>query len=138
MKKYFIDTNIIVYANDSRDLKKQAKALEIIAKYMKSGTGVISTQVLQEYACVALNKLQQRQDVVLRQLMLLEGFEVIAQSPRLIRKSVEKKISYKISFWDACIVAAAEHANCDLILSEDFNTGQFYSGIATENPFLSQ
>ena len=94
MKKYFIDTNIIVYANDSRDLKKQAKALEIIAKYMKSGTGVISTQVLQEYACVALNKLQQRQDVVLRQLMLLEGFEVIAQSPRLIRKSVEKKNSH--------------------------------------------
>lgn len=135
MKKYFIDTNIIVYANDSRDLKKQKKSLKIIAKHMKAGTGAISTQVLQEYACVALNKLHQRQDVVLRQLMLLEGFEVIAQSPALIRKSVEKKISYNISFWDACIVTAAEHANCDVILSEDLNTGQFYSGIATENPF---
>ena len=50
MKKYFIDTNIIVYANDSRDLKKQKKSLKIIAKHMKAGTGAISTQVLQEYA----------------------------------------------------------------------------------------
>ena len=51
------------------------------------------------------------------------------------KKKCGKKITYNISFWDACIVTAAEHANCDVILSEDLNTGQFYSGIATENPF---
>jgi len=70
--KCFIDTNIIVYANDARDKEKQAAALVQVAEIMKSGTGVISTQVLQEYAHVALYKLHQRQDVVLRQLVLLE------------------------------------------------------------------
>jgi len=135
MKQYFIDTNIIVYANDARDKEKQAKALQIVAEHMKAGTGVISTQVLQEYAQVALNKLHQRQDVILRQLVLLEELKVIQQSPALIRRAVEIKAAYRISFWDACIIAAAEYAKCHCILSEDLNAGQFYSGIAMQNPF---
>ena len=135
MNKYFIDANIIIYANDARDEKKQKRALNTVAKQIKSGTGVISTQVLQEYAHVALNKLHQRQDVILRQLVLLEGLEVIQQSPSLIRRSIEIKTTYQINFWDACIISAAEHAKCSVILSEDLNSGLFYSGIAMENPF---
>jgi len=135
MSRFFIDTNIIVYANDARDQVKQARALELIAEYMKSGMGVISTQVLQEYAHVALNKLHQRQDVILRQLVLLEELNVIQQSPALIRRAVEIKAAYQVSFWDACIIAAAEHARCHCILSEDMNAGQFYSGIVMQNPF---
>ncbi len=135
MAKTFIDTNIIIYANDSRDEAKQKIALNVVAEHIRLGTGVISTQVLQEYAHVALNKLNQRQDVVLRQLVILEELEVIQQSPVLIRRSVEIKTSYRIGFWDACIISAAELAKCGKILSEDFNCGQFYSGIAMVNPF---
>lgn len=136
MNKCFIDTNIIIYANDVRDEVKQKIALHIMAEQMRAGSGVISTQVLQEYAHVALNKLHQRQDVVLRQLVLLEGLEVIQQTPALIGRSVEIRAAYQINFWDACIISAAEHANCHAILSEDLNTGQFYSGIAMRNPFI--
>ena len=135
MNKSFIDTNIIVYANDARDQEKQEIALDIVARQMKSGTGVISTQVLQEYAHVALNKLHQRQDVILRQLLLLEGFEVVQQNPVLIRRSVELKAIYQISFWDACIISAAELSKCQSIVSEDLNHGQLYSGIEMKNPF---
>jgi len=138
MTRYFIDTNIIVYANDARDKEKQSMALEIVAGHMKSGTGVISTQVLQEYAHVALNKLKQRQDVILRQLVLLEELNIIQQSPALIRRAVELKAAYRVSFWDACIIAAAEYAKCSTILSEDMNAGQFYSGIAMHNPFTEE
>lgn len=134
--KCFIDTNIIIYANDASDKEKQVVALAQVAELMKSGSGVISTQVLQEYAHVALNKLHQRQDVILRQLILLEeGLEVIQQTPALIRRSVEIKSTYQINFWDACIISAAEFAKCHSILSEDMNNGQFYSGIAMSNPF---
>jgi|LGVF01.1.fsa_nt_gb predicted nucleic acid-binding protein len=136
MKKYFIDTNLVVYANDQRDQEKQEMAIIIISRLMKNRTGVISTQVLQEYAHVALKKLHQRQDVVLRQLALLESFEVIAQTPSLVRRSVEIGTAYQISFWDACIISAAEYGRCDTIYSEDLNSGQFYSGIAVVNPFL--
>ncbi len=137
MKKVFLDINIIVYANDQRDGPKQDKAIMLICDLLNSGNGVISTQVLQEYANVAVLKLKQRQDVVLRQLVLLESFEVIKISPSLIRRGIEIYSTYQISFWDSIIVSAAENANCDTILSEDFNTGQFYSGLVIENPFLA-
>lgn len=136
MTKAFIDTNVLIYANDARDKVKQKRALGVVAEHMRLGTGVISTQVLQEYAHVALNKLHQRQDVILRQLVLLEELEVVQQSPVLIRRSVEIKASYQIGFWDACIISAAEYAKCNIILSEDLNSGQFYSGIAMVNPFV--
>ena len=101
---------------------------------MRTGRGVISTQVLQEYAAVAVAKLKQPEEVVLRQLRLLETLEVILQTPRMIRRSVESKKAYGINFWDACIISNAEFAECDLLYSEDLNTGQFYSGIKVVNP----
>jgi predicted nucleic acid-binding protein len=91
--------------------------------------------VLQEYANVALNKLGQRQEVVLRQLALMERMQVVAQTPALVRRAVELHGLYGIAFLDAAIVAAAEDRGCDRILSEDLNTGQFYGGIRVANPF---
>jgi predicted nucleic acid-binding protein len=136
MNKIFIDTNIIVYANDARDPVKQKKAIEIIKSIMINKNGTISTQVLQEYAFVALLKLKQSQDVVLRQLKLLESLEVVNQSADQIRRAVEIRALYKIGFWDACIISNAENSNCTAIYSEDLNTGQFYSGMQIVNPLL--
>jgi predicted nucleic acid-binding protein len=104
---------------------------------MRDDTGVISTQVMQKYAHIALNKLGQRQDVVIRQLFFLESFTVIGQSPELIRHAIEIKSTYCISFWDACIISAAEKADCNIIYSEDLNAGQFCSGIVVRNPFIT-
>lgn len=102
---------------------------------MKQGNGTISTQVIQEYANAALNKLNQAQDVVLRQIKLLESLEVVNQTSEQIRRAIEIMHAYKINFWDACIISNAEYSNCSVIYSEDLNTGQFYSGILIQNPF---
>jgi predicted nucleic acid-binding protein len=136
MERIFIDTNIIVYANDARDTLKQKIALDIISKLMTSRAGTISTQVLQEYANVAIYKLQQKPPVVVRQIKLLEAMDVIQQTPDQIRRAIEISQLYQVGFWDACIIANAEYANCDTIYSEDFNTGQYYSGLKVKNPFL--
>jgi len=135
--KYFLDTNVIIYANDSRNTDKQNQAIQLVTQLMQEGNGVISTQVMQEYTHVALNKLAQRQDVVIRQLFILEAFHVIGQTPELIRRAIEIKTAYCVGFWDACIISAAEDAQCETIYSEDLNAGQFYSGIIVINPFAT-
>jgi predicted nucleic acid-binding protein len=135
MRRYFIDSNVLVYANDRNAGEKQDRAIEVIERCMKAGNGVISIQVLQEYANIALAKLMQDAAVVLRQLSLLDVFKVIAPSPAMVRRGVEIRSAYRISFWDAGIVAAAESADCNCILSEDLNTGQFYAGVKVTNPF---
>lgn len=133
--RVFIDSNIVVYANDRRELRRQQIAVQVVAECMRNDTGVISVQVLQEYANVALGKLKQSSDIVLRQLHLLEALEIVAPSPQMVRRTVEIRQAYGISFWDAGIVAAAEHAACEVILSEDLNTGHYYAGIRVDNPF---
>lgn len=131
----FIDTNVIVYANDRNAGAKQDRALVVIKRLMETGAGVISIQVLQEYARTALDKLHQESNIVLRQLKLLESLRIVPPTPGIVRRGVELCSAYRITFWDAAIVAAAEAENCDLILSEDFNESQFYAGVQVVDPF---
>ena len=90
----FIDTNIIVYANDKRDPVKQRRALEVLSESIRNRTAVISIQVLQEFASVALSKLQQQEDVVLRQLALLRNLEIIEPKHSSVCRAVELRKLY--------------------------------------------
>lgn len=131
----FLDTNILVYANDSRDERKQAIALDLVSRHLIDGTGVVSSQVLQEYASVAVSKLRQPIAVVTHQLHLLESFRVILIQPSLVRRALEIHQLYQLSFWDSQILAAAESAGCEQLLSEDLSSGQFYVGLKCFDPF---
>ncbi len=135
MAKVFLDTNVIVYANDARDPLKQERAIDIVSVAIREGTGVVSTQVLQEYAVTASTKLAQDDDAILRQLQSLESLEIVVVQPPLIRRALEVSRRYRISYWDACILAAAEHARCPVVLSEDLNSGQLYASTRVDNPF---
>jgi predicted nucleic acid-binding protein len=44
---------------------------------------------------------------------------------------------YKLSFWDALIVAAAKQALCGYLLTEDLQAGQDIDGVMVVNPFRS-
>ena len=131
----FLDTNIIVYANDTRDQRKQKRCVDLITQALKTRQATISTQVFFEYANVALTKLGQSAAVVRRQIELLSGLPVIPQSAALAIRAVEIREIYDLSFWDAAIVAAAEAGQCSRILTEDLNAGQLYCGIRLVNPF---
>ena len=135
MTKLFLDTNVLLYANDCRDPGKQSIALDRIHEAMKTGTGAISTQVVQEFAAAGVQKLGLQIDVVLHELLLLESLEVVQVTSALVRRSLELQDRYNINFWDAGILAAAETANCGVLLSEDLNPGQLYAAVRVENPF---
>jgi len=69
------------------------------------GLGVISYQVLQEYANTALTKLHQQHTIVLRQLTLLESFEIVLLKPLLIRRAIGIRNAYGITFRDSSIIS---------------------------------
>ncbi len=133
--KAFLDTNILVYANDSSDARKQEIALDCVYTHIRDGSGVVSTQVMQEYAVNGIQKLKQAVPVVMHQLHLIESLQVVIIQPHLVRRGVEIQGMYGLSYWDSLIIAATESADCDCLPSEDFNEGQFYCGIPTQNPF---
>jgi predicted nucleic acid-binding protein len=136
MKKIFLDTNFLVYTVDRKEIVKFTQARKILDSFKRDFLGVISTQVLQEFASVALSKLSQSEDVVLQELIFFENFEVVTTSPSLIRRGVELRKEFQLHFWDATILAAAEHADCDVLYSEDFPAGAVYGNLRVENPLL--
>lgn len=95
---------------------------------------MISTQALQEFASVALNKLRQRVDVIIAELSVLESMEVVQITPPLIRRALEYHTLHQINYWDALILAGAEVARCTRLWSEDFAPDTNYGLLRVENP----
>ena len=56
--RIFVDTNILVYAHDFSAGKRHDKASAIIESLWEAGTGVIGTQVLQEFYVTVTHKIK--------------------------------------------------------------------------------
>jgi predicted nucleic acid-binding protein len=58
LPRTFFDTNVLVYSDDPRYPAKRATAVELIQDHLRSRTGAVSLQVLQEYFVSATRKLK--------------------------------------------------------------------------------
>jgi predicted nucleic acid-binding protein len=137
-RRSFIDTNILVYAEASDEPVKQQVALALLKQLYETTTGVLSTQVLQEYCNVALKKLRLPAGHIRAQLDLYEQFEIVQVTPAIIRAGLDLHQTRSVSFYDALIMASAETAGCSVLLSEDMNTGEVISGMRVHNPFVEK
>lgn len=132
----FLDTNVIVYAYDDNSPEKQKVARQLLRSGI-AGKVVISSQVLAEFAATMLHKVSPpaTTQAVMLGLDALAPIRLILADAELVRRAVEARVSYGLHFYDGMIVAAAERAGCERILSEDFNAGQKYFGVTVANPF---
>ncbi len=131
----FIDTNLLVYVDAGDEKKKQRLAIAAIRRLRSERTGVLSTQVLQEYVSVALKKLRLQAEHVRSRLAVYERFEVVPATPLGIRAALDLTVLHKLSFYDALIVEAAARAGCAELLSEDMQAGVVIAGVRIVNPF---
>ena len=137
MSKIFIDTNILVYTLDQKNIVKRDMARKIVKKVVESHQPVISTQVIKAFYVVASNKLKADPIVVKNIIHNFHNMEIVNNDLDLIEQAIDISILSQLSFWDSLIIAAAEKANCEYVLSEDLNSGQNYRGIKLLNPFMS-
>jgi predicted nucleic acid-binding protein len=133
----FIDTNVLVYADAGDEPARQHRALSLLADARSSGKGVVSTQVLQEFANVALRKLRLPPSLVRERLRFYGGFEVVPITSELIAAAVDLHASHQLAFYDALILRAAIAAGCGRLWSEDMQDGLRLGGLQISNPFIS-
>lgn len=135
--KWFLDTNLLVYAYDTRNSQKQIIAQDWIKKSIRMGRGVLSAQVLSEFYIVVTQRIKNFLSLTEAKKIigLFDRLEVVEIDRPLVHHSIEIHQQYQISYWDAMIIAAAERAGCSIVLSEDLNDGQKYNGITARNPF---
>lgn len=134
----FFDTNVLVYCFEPREPQKQRRALELIEQALHDGTGVISTQVVQEFLNLATRKFAHAftgndLEAFLNSVMapLCQVFPDIS----LFRLALEVKCETGFSFYDSLIVGAALQAGCTRLYSEDLQDGRTIRGLRIVNPF---
>lgn len=132
----FIDTNVLVYAEAGDAPDKQQAALALLKQLYETSSGVLSTQVLQEYCNVAIKKLKLPAAHIRAQLDLYEQFEVVQVTPAIIRAGLDLYQTRSVSFYDALVLVSAKIAGCNVLCSEDLNTGEVVAGVRIVNPFV--
>jgi predicted nucleic acid-binding protein len=136
MSKIFIDTNIFIYSMDRHAPEKRQVCRQLLKRIVSDFTGVISTQVMQEFYVAATKKLKADPLLVKDILHAMEKLIVVVITPQIIKEAIDCGIIARISFWDALIVVAAESAQCEKLWSEDLNDGQIIRGVKIENPLI--
>jgi predicted nucleic acid-binding protein len=138
MCKAFFDTNVLAYEFDEGESEKRTVAVELINKWRPSGHMIISTQVLQELYVVLTQRLRPalKEEVAEEVIRNYSKLDVVVIEPALILKGIGIKRRYKISFWDALIVAAASYVGCKVLFTEDLSHGMKIAGVEIVNPFF--
>lgn len=131
MSASFFDTNVLVYAASSNERKAyQADAL------LAAG-GVTSVQVLNEFVSVTHGKL--KRSLADAQAYLTAVRHLVRVVPVTIEVhdvGMSLAAKHHLHIYDAMIVAAALHANCRTLYSEDMHDGLLIDGrLRVTNPF---
>ena len=131
-----VDTNVLLYtiSRDPDEAAKAATANRIVA----GGDVGLSVQVLQEFYVQATRA--SRVDAITHEqaVGLIEAwrrFPVQETTVDVMAAALETRRRFRISYWDAAIIEAGRALGCDVVLSEDLDSGTDYGGVRVENPF---
>lgn len=131
----FIDTNVLVYTDDHDEPEKQGKALDLLARARREGTGVVSTQVVQEYFSAVTRKLGVDPKLARRKVELFARHHLVLVDLTDVLAAIDLHVVHGLAFWDALVVSAAKRAGCRVLYSEDLQAGQTFEGLEIVNPF---
>ena len=136
MAAVFVDTNILLYAagNAASERPKSTTAREILIHEEVA----VSAQVIQEFYWVATRpkKLALTHEEAMTFIDVWKMFPFQATTLGVVEDALFLCHEFRISYWDAAIIAAARHLNCKTLYTEDLTDGQDYGGVTVVNPFL--
>jgi predicted nucleic acid-binding protein len=136
----FVDTNVLIYADDERDALKQPIAKLWLEKLWAERSIRTSMQVLSEYY---YNITRKAKPPVSAETAWEEVQSLLALHPqptdgRLLERGHVVERRYQLSWWDSLIVAAAQLQSCALLLTEDLQDGAQFGDLRVCNPFKNK
>lgn len=138
MATVFVDSNVLVYSEDGQDPQKKMRALAWLEALWQRQAGRLSTQALNEFYVNVTRKIQPplAQGEARAKIRRFQAWEPLVIDHAVIETAWAVEARYQLHFWDCMIVAAAQHLDCGLLLSEDMADGQSYGMVRVVNPFL--
>jgi predicted nucleic acid-binding protein len=136
--KVFLDSNVLVYAHDVSAGAKHEIAKTAMRVLWEERSGVLSTQVLQEWFVIVTGKIPKPVTVSTARGIVedLLSWEVIVNDGTSVLAAVDIHQRLGFSFWDSMVLQAALKAGAKRLLTEDLQHGQKVDGLRIENPFF--
>lgn len=137
---FFLDTNIFVYSFDAGAPEKSTIAFHLIQRALQTGSGVISTQVVQEFLNVATRKFsipmkaENAKEFLAR---VLNPLCKVYPDLGLYELCLEIQSEMGYSFYDSLILAGAVLGGCSILYTEDLQPGHVVRDVRIVNPFLN-
>lgn len=97
----FFDTNVLAYTDDHDSPTKQSRALALFEEARRTGAGVVSTQVMQEYFVTVTRKLGVPVDVARRKVELFARLGLVVIDLADVLAAIDLHRLHQIAFWDA-------------------------------------
>jgi len=130
----FVDSNILIYAQDEDAGERHFKARELITDcWHEKIKAAVSIKVLQEFHVNLVKRGVPVEESKKRATRYLQWM-VVENSRSLLRKAFEMQMRWKFSFWDSGIVAAALRSGARELWSEDLQDGQRIESLVIRNP----
>lgn len=133
----FVDTHILVYLYDSSSPQKQRRALELVDQLAHTRSGVISSQVLDEFFVAVTEKIPKPltlREASRRVHSLLNSLRVVGLTPYMVREAIRGSAEYRMGLWDAQIWATAKLSQIPVVFSDNFSSRSL-EGVQFINPF---
>jgi predicted nucleic acid-binding protein len=138
--RYFVDTNILMYAHDKAAGDKHDRAKALVESLWESRSGVVSTQVLQELVVNLRRKAKKPLEAKATRVVVSDylTWQVVVNGGDSILEALDLEARYQISFWDALVVQAAQVSAAEVLYSEDLSDGQTYGTVRVINPLRAR
>jgi len=132
---FFVDTNVLVYADEGRDARKQDLARELLRRLLAERSGKLSLQVLQEFFAAATGKLGLAAVDARRRIEIFSHLDVVRLDVDDVLAAIDLHRLHELSIWDALVVRAAVIAGCRTLYTEDLQHGRRFEAVQVVNPF---
>ena len=135
----FLDTNVLLYGVDDRDVSKRDRARAWIATCWERRCGRISTQVLNEYYSNARRKFSSAiaSGDARAEVRRYQHWRPWVIDHPTVETAWAVESRYGLNYWDALMVAAAQQQGCTVLLTEDLQHDQMIDKVRILNPFLA-
>jgi predicted nucleic acid-binding protein len=133
-----VDTNVLVYAHDPAEPRRQAKAIDLLAALVDTRVGRLPVQALSEFFWTVTRTrrpLLTAAEAEAQVDRFAASWPVLDLTPAIVLEAVRGAREHRFSYWDAQIWASARLNQISLVISEDFSHGSRIDGVRFANPF---
>lgn len=135
----FVDTNVILYAFDDTDAAKQSRARDWLTVCWRRRCGRVSSQVMNEFYANARKRFSRSvsADEARAEVRRYQQWKPWPVDQATVETAWAVESRYRVNYWDALMVAAAQHMGCSWLLTEDLQHGLHIDQLQVLNPFIT-